>query len=771
MPSFRDLVDTIYEDVFAYTTVKVVKTKDWRLAVMKRMFNAGVGIYILFFLVFYHGYLFKEAPVVTVSTLVTGDSLALALKNLSIVYSNGGYPPYCSATRTNASNTSASYSQTATDYVYSASRLYINNECARYFTPPELTEKVHMGVWLYTYWQQSNFQRACAPNNYTGTTRTGIPTPASMVGNPSNVPNCGAATLVLNQSVLPVAPEALTLTLAGTYITSWGRTKTRMNTTITGPVPAGGGAAPSLNFCPTCSITFTFAQLLTLAGVDLDAANVLDDGGWGPDTFPPGSVAGYPDYVATWPSFRLSGVELVMVMEYFNFVETLLPPDPFNLDDYLQASIRVASQGTFRSPGSKLWYLGPDIQQPETSFMVRTPTGVLLTFLPSGTIGVASFSALLSTLVGAIVLFGAATTLIDVAAAFLIEGFREQKFEDELELRIRAMLRTQLADVPTRAEIDAYEQATLMKQLQAEAKAARRRARYDRLHARALRSVPAAARQAEAKAAGQLAKGGPPLPSLPPMPEGGDGDTTPAEPPAYEPVARAPAAPLAGSARSLAPRVVRLLISGENFHSGSFTAQGFLENCRCVRFQWHRSRDGRSFVAVPGATLPTFYASADDLAHLLAVDAVPVTDDGFEGAPKRAFTAALATRPHVLGRVHPLFNTARGGWTEIRDGVWVSGLRATLTLRRSVVEARTKKSIGLGSVDIPGVDVALSRDNPCAATLTGADGMVFDLTFHTPEERDTVALVVRELAGANIEVQNDPQYHPQPPPEEEEEED
>jgi len=216
---------------------------------------------------------------------------------------------------------------------------------------------------------------------------------------------------------------------------------------------------------------------------------------------------------------------------------------------------------------------------------------------------------------------------------------------------------------------------------------------------------------------------------------------------------------------------VRLLISGENFHSGSFTAQGFLENCRCVRFQWHRSRDGRSFVAVPGATLPTFYASADDLAHLLAVDAVPVTDDGFEGAPKRAFTAALATRPHVLGRVHQLFNTARGGWTEIRDGVWVSGLRATLTLRRSVVEARTKKSIGLGSVDIPGVDVALSRDNPCAATLTGADGMVFDLTFHTPEERDTVALVVRELAGANIEVQNDPQYHPQPPPEEEEEED
>jgi hypothetical protein len=108
-PSFRDLVDTIYEDLFAYTTIKVVKTKDWRLSAMKRMFNAGVGVYVLFTVVFYHGFLYKEIPVVTVSTDVNGDSLNAELQNLSYTFSNGGYPPqYCGATRTNATNTTAS---------------------------------------------------------------------------------------------------------------------------------------------------------------------------------------------------------------------------------------------------------------------------------------------------------------------------------------------------------------------------------------------------------------------------------------------------------------------------------------------------------------------------------------------------------------------------------------------------------------------------------------------------------------------------------------
>jgi hypothetical protein len=751
--SFRDLIDTIYEDVFAYTTVKVVKTKDWRLSVMKRMFNAGVGVYIFFFVVFFHGYLFKEVPVVTVSTSVSADSLGVALRNLSVVYSNGGYPPYCSASRVNGT------SSTVTDYVWGPGRTYVNNECARYFTAPEFTEKVYMGVWLHTYWQQANYKRVCQPNNYTGTSSApsnGVPVPPAMVGNPSNVPNCGTAALVVNQSVIPVAAESVTLTVAGTYITTWGRTRTQMNTTISGAASTGINA--SLHFEPNQLVQFKFSDLLALAGIDLDAENVLNDGGAGPP----------------WPTYRITGVEVVMEMQYRNYVETYAPPDPFNSNDYLIAQVYPASRGTFRSPGTKLWYLGPDISQPETHFMARTPHGVLLTFRPSGSIGTPTFGALISTLVGAAVLFGFATTLVDVSAAFLIEGFREQKFEDELELRIRAMLRTQLADVPTRAEIDAYEQETLMAHLKAEGQAAKQKARLDRMRSRAQKQITKAARDGMA-AAGAGAGAGAGAHNAPVHNVGGGGggggDDGGGGAAGGGAGGNAPPGALAGVTRSLAPRVVRLVVSGENYHSGSFIAQGFLENCRCVRFQWYRSRDGRNFVPIPGATLPTFYASADDVAHILAVDATPVTDDGFEGAPRRALTGVLSTQPHILGRVHEMKNTAAGGWTDVKDGVWVSGLRATIRLMRDTISCRTKASVELGTVAVPGIEAVLSRTDPCAMALTGTDGMVFDITFRTPEERDIVALVVRELAGASIELLNDPAYMPAPPQDSGEDED
>ena len=736
--SFRDLVDTIYEDVFAYTTVKVVKTKDWRLSVMKRMFNAGVGVYIFFFVILYHGYLFKEVPVVTVATTVSSDFLTAQLRNLTAVYSNGGYSPYCLADRVNGT------SSTVTDYVWGPGRAYVNNECARYFTPTEFTEKVHMGMWLYTYWQQQNYRRVCQPNNYTGTalaTPNGVIVPAALAGNPSNVPNCGAAVLVVNQSVIPVASEFVAVSIAGTYITSWGDTKTRMNTTITGAASTGINA--SFNFGPTAQVVLTFAQLLSLANIDLDAENVLDDGGLGPP----------------WPTYRITGVEIVMEMQYRNFkdYENYVMPDPFNFQNFLLAEVYPASKGTFRSPGTKLWYLGPDVTQPETHFMTRTPHGVLITFRPSGSIGLASFSALLATLMAAIVLFSTATTLVDVSAAFLIEGFREQKFEDELELRIRAMLRTQLADVPTRAEVDKYEQETLMSQLMAEGQKAKQRARLDRLRARAQKQITKETRDTAAKtnaaAAAAEARGAAAAPAA---------AAPAAAPAAAEPGGgAAPAAALSGEARTLAPRVVRLIVSGDNFHTSSFIAQGFLENCRCVRFQWSRSRDGRNFVPIPGATLPTFYASADDVAYILCVDATPVTDDGFEGPSRRAYTGPLSTHPQVLGRVHEMRNTAYGGWTDIKDGVWVSGLRATIRLMRATMSCRTKASVELGDLTLPGVEVALSRADPCAMTVTGTDGMAFDITFRLPEDRDVVGLAIRELAGASIELQNEPAYMPQ----------
>jgi len=666
-----------------------------------------------------------------------------------------------------------------TDYIYGPNTFYVNNECARYFAPQEVSENVYMGVWLYTYWQQSNYQRKCLPNNYTGA--GGAPIPLDMVGNPSNVPNCNNAELILNQSVFPVAAEYVTLRMSGTYITSWGRTKTQMATTINGPVPETGGAAQNLTFCATCPVQFTFATLLQLAGVDLDSPNILNDGGWGPGTAP-ANIPTYPNYTAVWPIYRLTGVELVMDMQYQNFKTSLLPPDPFNLNDYLVANLRVASAGTFRSPGSKVWYLGSDPTQPEAYFMVRRPYGILLSFSPGGSIGKTTFSAIVASLVGAVVLFGAATAIVDVMAAFLIEGFREQKFEDELELRIRLMLRTQLADVPSRGEINEYQKEELAKRHAAEAQEQRLRSRYDRLRVMNKKSITAVQRSKMVEAAGVMGGMGGGGRGAAAADGGGGGDGGQAAAPAA-PAAGAdrgesantlrgtPPPPLVGAVTSLSPRVARLVLAGDCYHSSTFTAQGFLENCRCVRFQWFTSRDGNSWLPIQGSTLPTFYAGPDEVAHLLACEATPVTDDGVEGPPVRAITtSALRSPAHVLGAVQERARIARTGWTDMKDGVWVSGMRATLRLHRSQVSARTKNSIELGRVDIPGCTVELSREKPTAMTLWGSDGMSFDFSFSGAEQRDIVALIIRELAGASLELLNNPEYHPTPLVEDVEEE-
>jgi hypothetical protein len=94
-----------------------------------------------------------------------------------------------------------------------------------------------------------------------------------------------------------------------------------------------------------------------------------------------------------------------------------------------------------------------------------------------------------------------------------------------------------------------------------------------------------------------------------------------------------------------------------------------------------------------------------------------------------------------------------------------------MRLHRSQVSARTKNSIELGKVDIPGCNVELSREKPTAMTLWGSDGMSFDFSFEAGEQRDIVALAIRELAGGSLELLNDPAYHPTPPMVEELEED
>jgi hypothetical protein len=291
---------TLYEEAFAYRSIKMMKIWDWRLTYMSRSFTVAVLIYVLFFIILGHGYLQKEEPFVGMDLSL--DMAPLNLSWQSNVSGSTTGAPHCNLTVPGPNGTASVLQQFpycvvgATDYVWDANgtRAYVNNTCVPYFTKAEVSERGTNNVWLYTYWRQSNWARSCVAS--TDVPKYYAPLPAGYPANypnslkdfdfndPGFVPNCGAAQSARNLSVLLVQPERAQLTIRATYSTSWGRTRSLMATTIQ---PRAGVAVPlagavPLTFTALQDVTATFQQLLALAGIDLDAPNTLDDGGRGP---------------------------------------------------------------------------------------------------------------------------------------------------------------------------------------------------------------------------------------------------------------------------------------------------------------------------------------------------------------------------------------------------------------------------------------------------------------------------------------------------------
>ena len=230
----------------------------------------------------------------------------------------------------------------------------------------------------------------------------------------------------------------------------------------------------------------------------------------------------------------------------------------------------------------------------------------------------------------------------------------------------------------------------------------------------------------------------------------------------------------AGGAAATTPHVTQLVISGDPLVSTEFRAQGYLENCRCVRFQWYRSVGGSSYEPIPFAMMPTFYASADDDGCLLAVDAVPVTDDGFEGLPRRAkLTRPLRIASATLSRVRELVDEAHAGGCTIDQGRHCKGTMTTVdSLSGQPFAARLQLGTGAvamfvadsetpesddedawrdgGTLALRGLVCNLDRQDirlmHAVAPFGGSSGPKLEIFFEKPSERDLVVLVLRDMA-------------------------
>jgi hypothetical protein len=791
---------------------------------LTRAFTLGQCVYALFYVILYHGYFQKEEPFVSVDVKLDANNLARAHIPHTFRFATSHHlfaradmrpvrvpaPPalrqfdlYPNLTWVNENTTNFDLKTTfstygkpvlsfpelkaycatgATDYTWgqNGTRAYVNNTCVPYYTPAEYTERGYQSAWVYTYWQQQHWARECVDASEVPKYFIADPPDYPVApdedktrdfADPGWVPNCGDAQLVAQRSVLTLAPErVLNVTIMGTYTTTWGRTRSAMATRV-GPRaattsledPATGAPLAPVEFSATDKVTLDFETLLSLSGIDLDDYNTLDDGGRGPDNG------------TAWPTYRITGVTLVAQMVYGNFVEngTL---DPFNFADHLDIQLFPATAGTFATPGTRLFYSGRSSSlltqagvnethpYADSLFTTRTPYGVQIQFYGAGFIGRFDGIVLLSALVTIIILSSAAQSITDITAGFLIDGFRSQKYMDDLELRIRLMLRSQLADSPVPEQVRMFEAETL-ELYSNRAYDASQRMRMAELERKAAEAEAArggavgaadgagdAPPEVEEEVILPLESRGAALRGAPPEAQRAAGATRAAQLAA----AAAAGVPAPPGLSSIVPRVATLLVAGEPYHGTPLTAQGFLENCRCVRFQWLRSAAGSAWEPIPFATLPTFFPCADDAGCLIAVEATPVTDDGFEGGAKRARIGPLTTSPSMTQRVAALVNRARStpAGADISDGVTRAGARAVLAIRPLDVALRpaARGAPEFGRLPMAGALVVLDRRDGRAMHVTAALGgdaaPSLSVTLEGPEQRDEVALAIRQLATA-----------------------
>lgn len=175
----------------------------------------------------------------------------------------------------------------------------------------------------------------------------------------------------------------------GTYLTTWGRTRSAMKTSIVpreGVTPTNGSA---YHFSAKQPVRLSLNQLLQLSGIELDQANELNDGGL------PGSPPLW------WPSYRLTGIEVGVNLVYGNFRENGTIPDPFNFEDFLVMQVFPITKGTFSRSAYQLWYMGKPGRGEiaDSKIVVRAPRGVLITLVPAGQIGVYDSMTLLNNFV------------------------------------------------------------------------------------------------------------------------------------------------------------------------------------------------------------------------------------------------------------------------------------------------------------------------------------------------------------------------------------
>jgi len=213
----------LYEEVFAYQTVKLVKTSDMRLTIMKSSFVILFSLYIIIELLAYHSYFLKETPYTHMGWTVYRNQSELIRSSMR----SRAWSDFCEAD--------------------AQSKGYL---CKNVFAPADQWSSFDNGNgFLTTCMETSTHVRTCGEQvDSECVNKLVYKTPLTYFTN----------------------GEAMKLELSAMYSASWGASSARFTTVFT------NNAGREVRFSPGERVVWAVGDLLEFAGLDLDATMEVD---------------------------------------------------------------------------------------------------------------------------------------------------------------------------------------------------------------------------------------------------------------------------------------------------------------------------------------------------------------------------------------------------------------------------------------------------------------------------------------------------------------
>jgi len=382
----KEGIRDLLEEVMSYRTVKIVKICDKRLASLHKTFMAFIFAFAFLSIIGNHNYMIFEIPNLTIQTYAEPPSAVVAPDLSSLSYCNTSLTDWSSSTYGN----------------------YTNMMCVSSLNPKEYAQPGSDYYRIGTSFTQTRLRRDC---NDTG------------VG--SGLTGC-VTTEVEKASYFVTGTDLNNVLFLPTYSTSWGNSGTPSKIKLVLGHDEVRTYNPKTGEWPQMTVKEIVAAAGDPGEYDLDFAHHLMP----------------VDVFGKYPSYRLTGMGINAQVSFTNTYAT----KPFSTQVECIITFSFATPGSWFEAAPQTFYTA-GMPQMDTDIVIRDWRTVTVFFIPSGTLGIYEFYAMMAAVANAFVLIGMATAIVDILGAFVSETFIDDRFEDDGERQGLEEMLARQADV------------------------------------------------------------------------------------------------------------------------------------------------------------------------------------------------------------------------------------------------------------------------------------------------------------------------------------